>query len=302
MNSISAHTYFNMNCMFYRNSMLVLFFLMNAISYQACSVNKNETFLSPKEYDFKNPSILYLNDALIEISGASYYPKDSSVFAISDENGYLFKIHLTQNMVTQKWYFDKNHDYEDVFYKDNIFYVLASNGDIHALKFSAKGDTITTQTTIFDTSGKKKDEFESLYYDPQKESFIMVCKNCKSDKSGKVSAWAYNTESATFTPSVFTINSEMIAKKLGVKKFNFEPSAVTINPLTGDLWMLSSVNELLVVTDRNGNCKEAYSLNPSIFTQPEGITFTPAGDLIISNEAGNKYNRASLLIFKRNKK
>jgi hypothetical protein len=35
-----------------------------------------------------------------------------------------------------------------------------------------------------------------------------------------------------------------------------------------------------------------------MYTQPEGITFTPTGDLLIANEAGNKYNRATLFIFK----
>jgi len=44
--------------------------------------------------------------------------------------------------------------------------------------------------------------------------------------------------------------------------------------------------------------KEAFTLNPAIFTQPEGISFTPSGDLIISNEAGDKYNTGTLLIFK----
>lgn len=287
--------------MFYRNLIVILFILLNALSFQACSVNNEEAFQSPVSYNLNDPSILYLNDALLEISGVNFYPKDSSVFAISDENGFLYKIHLTNNYLTQRWYFDKNLDYEDVFYLNNIFYVLESNGNIHALKFSPKGDTITTQTTVFDPSGKKNDEFETLYFDPQKKYFIMLCKKCETDKKNEVTAWAYYPEKGSFAPSVFKINTDVIAKKAGLKKLKFEPSAATINPLTGDLWILSSVNEMLVIADRNGNCKEAYSLNPSIFTQPEGITFTPSGDLIISNEAGNKYNQASLLIFKRKK-
>jgi hypothetical protein len=39
-------------------------------------------------------------------------------------------------------------------------------------------------------------------------------------------------------------------------------------------------------------------LAPKLFTQPEGITFTPWGDLIISDEAGDKYGKGNLLIFK----
>ncbi len=44
------------------------------------------------------------------------------------------------------------------------------------------------------------------------------------------------------------------------------------------------------------------TLDPIIFKQPEGITFTPWGDLLISNEAVDKYGNATLLIFKPKKK
>jgi len=266
-------------------------------TFQGCGLKKNVATISPKGYDLHHPGILYLNDALTEISGVSFYPKDSSVFAISDEIGYLFKIHLTNNFITQSWKFDKVRDFEDLNYRDSTFYVLESNGDIHTLRFSAKGDTITTQTSLF--PGKGKNEFETLYYDSVRSSFIMICKDCKEDKKNTVSAWAYHADSNSFTPDVYTINVSLIEEKSGQKKINFKPSAAAINPLTGDLWILSNVNMLLVIADQNGNCKEVYRLDKAVFTQPEGITFTPSGDLIISNEAGSKYNSASLLIFKR---
>lgn len=282
-----------------RKVILFMLFFPGMLSFQACMTHKNNPYLSPTGYDFTKPAILYLDDALLEISGLCYYPKDTSVFAISDENGYLFKIHLNKKIVTQGWHFGKSHDYESVIYRNGLFYVLASNGDIHEIKFSDKGDTITSQTTLFDPSGKRKDEFESLYYDAQRNSLVLICKKCGDDKANEVSAWAYQPETATFTPSVFVIDSKPIAAKTGQKKLKFEPSAATINPVTGDVWILSSANEMLVITDRNGNCKEAYLLNPGLFTQPEGIAFTPNGDLMISNEAGSKYNQATLLIFKR---
>jgi hypothetical protein len=59
---------------------------------------------------------------------------------------------------------------------------------------------------------------------------------------------------------------------------------------------------LLIVTDRKGNTKEVYTLNPAIFKQAEGITFTPWGDLLISNEASDKYETSTLLIFKPQKR
>lgn len=284
-----------------RNLIIILSAFVNIIAFQGCAANKNKVNSSPKDYDLDNPSILYLDDALAEISGIYFYPKDTSVFAISDESGYLFKIHLNKNFIAQRWKFDKTHDFEDLFYRNKAFYILESNGDIHTFQFSPGGDTITTQTSLFPEDGKGKNEFESFYYDSARKSFVMICKNCKSDKKNMVSAWAYDPESNSFTPSVFSINVDLIAAKTGDKNLKFKPSAATINPLTGDLWIVSAVNMLLVITDQNGNCKEAFQLNSAIFTQPEGIAFTPSGDLIISNEAGSKYNPSSLLIFKTKK-
>jgi uncharacterized protein YjiK len=287
--------------MLYRNLTIILS-AFAILVFEGCGSNKSKTnLLSPANYDLNDPQILYLNDALTEISGVYFYKKDTSVFAISDNYGYLFKIHLNNNFITQKWKFGKNFDFEDIAYKDSSFYVLESNGNIHTLRFSARGDTITTQTSLFPQQEKGKNEFESLYYDSTRNTFIIICKKCKEDQKNTVSAWGYDPQKNSYTRAVFTINVAAIAEKAGIKKLELKPSAAVINPLTGDLWILSSENMLLVIADQNGNCKQLFNLNRAIFTQPEGITFTPSGDLIISNEAGNKYNSASLLIFKRKK-
>ena len=48
--------------------------------------------------------------------------------------------------------------------------------------------------------------------------------------------------------------------------------------------MISSVGKLLVVLDRDGYILGVHALDPNLFRQPEGICFSPEGDLYISNE------------------
>lgn len=280
-----------------RHFIYILFVFISLLSNIGCADKKNSNQLFLKEYDLNKPSKLILNDQLLEISGISFYPKDSSVFAISNEKGYLFKIHLTKNFLVEKWKFDKTHDFEDIYFLDSTFYVLESNGNIHTINFSEKGDTIFTKKNVFPLK-KNKNEFETLYYDQFRKAFILLCKDCQGDKKSFLTAWGYDPLTGIYTPSIFTINVDAIAKKTGKDEIKFKPSAATINPKTGDLWILSAVNQLLVVTDRDGILKDAFYLNPGKFTQPEGISFTPWGDLLISNEAGNKYNVATLFIFK----
>lgn len=280
-----------------RDTILFLLFVTIVAASPGCVENKRRTTVSSQPYDLENPMKLVLKDELLEISGIAFYAKDTSVFAISDENGYLFKIHMNRQNLVEKWRFDKTHDFEDVCFVDSTFYVLESSGNIHSLHFSPRGDTIFSTKNEF---AGKKDEFESLYYDSVRNKLIMLCKDCKEDKKNSLSAFSFDLQTGEYAKA-YTLDVNAIAEKAGEKKLKFKPSAATINPVTGDLWILSAINNLVVVADNNGKLKDVYPINSGIFTQPEGITFTPWGDLLISNEAGDKYNAPTLFIYKSKK-
>ena len=104
----------------------------------------------------------------------------------------------------------------------------------------------------------------------------------------------------TFSSS-FKIETGTIREEVGEdEKFRFKPSAAAIHPITGELYIIASVNHILVILNKDRSVKHAYKINPGLFKQPEGLTFTPNGDLIISNEAADK-GAADMLIFKYNK-
>lgn len=233
---------------------------------------------------------------LDEISGLAFYPIDTSVFAIGDEYGYLYKIPLTKGKPIRKWKFSSQGDYEDLVMVDKVFYVLQSNGNITAFTFDDHNQ-ILTQQKHFPSSGN---EFEILYYNPHMFKLILMCKDCESDKKKALTAIHFNLLNKNFDDSA-SIDVTVIAKMIGEKKIKFKPSAAALHPITDELYIVSSINKLLVVCDRNGNAKTAYPIDPVLFKQPEGITFTPQGDMIISNEAAGR-GVAELLFFKYNKK
>lgn len=64
--------------------------------------------------------------------------------------------------------------------------------------------------------------------------------------------------------------------------------------------MLCSVGKMLLVCDLKGKVEQAWPLNQQIYKQPEGITFTPNGDMYISNEAADNDKGSILkLVYKR---
>jgi uncharacterized protein YjiK len=268
--------------------------LVSTLFFSSC--DSQISFPNPPGYDFSKPHVYRLPSALDEISGVVYYPKDNSVFAIQDEKGWLFKIHLGLPLKIERWKFSNSGDYEDVSLVDSQFYVLKSKGVIEKFKFSS-GDSLTFQS--FKLPEEAKNEFETLFYDSSLRQLVLVCKNCERDKKSEVSSWAFDPTTDSFSSS-FTISTSEIRKQLDEDKMKFKPSAAAINPLTGEPYILASVNKALVILNKDHSVKNCYKVNPALFKQPEGITFTPRGDLIISNESIDK-NAPDILFFQYHK-
>jgi SdiA-regulated protein len=274
----------------------VLIVLSALILIGSCSARKSHSYASPPGYNFTKPYIYKLPTILDEISGLFFYPKDSGIFAIQDEKGWLFKIHLKKPLQIERWKFSNGADYEDISLVDSTFYVLKSKGAVEKFRF-ATPDSVSLQSSPV---GEGKNEFETLYYDSSQHQLMVICKNCAQDTRKEVSSFAFDPSSNTFSSS-FKIETNTIREELGEDdKFRFKPSAAAIHPLTGELYIIASVNRALVILKKDHSVRNAYRIDPSLFKQPEGLTFTPKGDLIISNEAADR-GVGELLFFKYNK-
>jgi hypothetical protein len=268
------------------------------ICFCGCGAKEHGSYSSPPGYDFNKPYVYKLPEVLDEISGVAYYPKDSSVFAIQDEKGWLFKVHLTTPLKIERWKFSSGGDYEDVALVDSSFFVLKSKGVIERFKFTS-GDSVELQSFPVPEDGRN--EFETLFYDSSLHRLILICKNCEDDKKKQVTSWAFDPETNSFSPG-FTIETSKIRQAFGdADKSRFKPSAAAVHPLTGELYIIASVNHALVILKRDHTVKSTYKINPSLFKQPEGLTFTPNGDLIISNESAEKGSAADIIFFKYHK-
>jgi uncharacterized protein YjiK len=64
----------------------------------------------------------------------------------------------------------------------------------------------------------------------------------------------------------------------------FKPSGLAVHPETGHIFVIATVGKLLVILDARGSIIDMIPLDPDIFLQPEGIAFSPSGDLYISSE------------------
>lgn len=282
---------------FIKNALIYLH-VVGIVLFSGCNEKKREKFPDTDMYELSSPKVVHLPDVLDEISGIAYYPKDTSVFGIVDEEGVLFKVPLKNPKSIRYWEFDKKRDFEELVLKDSVFYALVSNGDIVSIRFI--GDSIHTEKSNFSDDKKTIKEFESMYLDGD-SALVIICKECDIDTKAAASSFAYDyKDTSKKYREHLQFKMDEVINKIKLDK-HFKASAAAIHPLSGDIYLISAIQKLLMITDKEGNFKEVYKLNPKIYKQPEGITFTPEGDLIISNEFG-EVGYANLLLMKYKKK
>ena len=263
-----------------------LFPFMAVLSVQLITScrHKIRKIKSPEHYNFSKREEFKLELPIREISGITWDARNDVFLAVNDEFGRLY--FLTEDkkaILAEPFSFSGPGDYEDVASINGIPYILRSDGRVTQLLKDTSGGGYKIKSEKISLPGSN--DFETLYYDPERKALIMICKNCDMDNQKTVSAFAYYPDSTGFdSKPVFTIDAEEVAKLSPFKTSKLQPSAAAIHPVLHKLFILSSASRQLVVADLNGKPEAVYELGRKLFPQPEGITFRKDGTMIISNE------------------
>lgn len=244
----------------------------------ACNGKSGKSFLPELPgYDPSQKEVFVLNKQLLEISGIAYLD-DTTLFAINDEDGKIFTTNLNPGKPVS-FNFGKKNDYEDICYADSVFYVMESSGDIYTVPVKDPG---LTRKTKFPK--KRKVEFESLYAEPGTGNLVLLSKEQRLIEDALV-AYRYDPRADTFSVGPFyVIPLRDVTRRMKDHSAECKPSAAAVHPISQKLYVIASVGKVLLICSLNGAVEKAYSLNPDLFSQPEGICFSPAGDMYISNE------------------
>ncbi|PNW28464.1 SdiA-regulated domain-containing protein [Formosa algae] len=253
--------------------------------------NPNAELNTTTNYQLSKPSKIWeMPKKLVEISGISIlnFPH---ILSINDEEGKLYDYNLETKDLEETYKFGKDGDYEDLAITEDAIYVLKSNGTIYQIKNFKKKPKVET----FKTFLSEKQDAEGLFFDADKNRLLIACKEeveIDDEDYNVIYEFDLNTNTLEKTPA-FTISKEHFKYK--DKKHDFAPSGLAIHPKTNTLFVISTVGKLMIEMSLNGEILNKYNLDYSHFIQPEGIFFTPNGDLYISNEG--KKDKGNILRF-----
>lgn len=258
--------------------------LIYILSYSLLTISNN-TSKQTIPFNISNPEIkIELSKELKEISGLTWF-NDNQLGVVQDEAGIFYILDANTGEITEKIKFALPGDFEGVETIGDCIYALTSSGTIFYFDKNKPNETKRINTPL-----TWKNDAEGLGYDAKNEQLLIICKesgNIKnSQKKGK-SIFSLSVEGHSFSRDpLATIKKSNIEKFIKVDKF--KPSGLAIDPISNDTYILASSGKILVILDTDFKIKNAIKLPEKIYAQPEGICFSPKGDLFISNEGKNK--------------
>lgn len=240
---------------------------------------------------------------LDEISGITFL-ESGLLAAVNDEKGNIYIINIQIDGI-EKYDFGDDADYEDIEWVNGELWVLKSNGQLTRIKNFEKEKK---DNKMYDTALTSKNDTEGLGFDPANNRLLIACKanasvNDENIASAEKAIYAYDLNDKKLSGSpVYTVNEADFSKNMDklpgwymkltnfftdkINRFSrFSPSGIATHPVTGNMYIISASDNYLVVLNRNGKYLYITTLNDAIFPQPEGICFSPDGELYISNEA-----------------
>lgn len=268
----------------------------------SCNNSKQPDSVSnPPGYDFSKPEKYIMPNVLLEVSGIAFRNGNpDTLYAQQDEEGKVYALMPGQKK-NRETRFSKRGDYEDITFANGYVFLLRSDGTIFSFPESElqsdQANNVQEWKELLPNG-----EFEGMYGDTARRLLYVLCKQCNQNKgtnlvSGYTLRWS--TDSTLVRDSSFSINTDFIfetpGKKKG-KKQRFEPAALARHPKTGDWFILSAVNKLLVIANAQWTVQGVYPLDAGRFRQPEGIAFDNNGNLFISNE-GDELSNGNVLRF-----
>ena len=253
------------------------------------------------DYDLSKANNSYLlPDILYEVSGITDI-NANEIGCIQDENGIIFIYDLQKKEITNQINIITEGDFEGITLVKDTMYMLRSDGKLLEVKnYRDKNNTVVSHQLALTSTNN-----EGLCYD-EKHARLLIASKGKIGKGPEfkdvrvVYAFDLTTKTLVNEPAVeFSVNDiETFATKKNIRlpvksrkkgegvvsALRFMPSAIAVHPLTNNIYLLSAIDRMFLVLDKNGNIIHVECLSPELFKKPEGITFLENGDMLISNE------------------
>lgn len=224
---------------------------------------------------------------LNEVSGITWLG-DNKIACVQDEQGIIYFFDLETGQVEREIEFEGNGDFEGLAFQKDTAYVIRSDGGLYKISDYKKPNREDRKVKRFEILATGNEDFEGLCLDSKNNRLLLVNKASEGKNDFSKGIYSYNLGSVLVEDQpIISINLEdSIFNNLSVKNISkrLRPSEIAIHPRSGDYYILDASHPKIIILSEKGEPKKIHQLDQREFNQPEGICFSPAGELFISNE------------------
>lgn len=250
-----------------------------------CGYTRSQSTVTVRE-------VWQLPKELVEVS-SNVLVDEQRMACVQDNTGTIYIYNLTAKKVERRIVFAGEGDFEALAFVDGVYYVLRSDGMLYKVQEVEGGKPVVT---TFDLPLNAPQDTEPMFYDAAHRRLLIGVKELDPTDKAKKGIYSFdlNTQSMSLKPVVLIDaggGDVQPAKKKGKGKApgaKIKPSEIAIHPTTGVLYVLDGPRSALLIVHPDGSIKSTLMLDKSIFPQPEGMCFTPSGELYISSEGTKK--------------
>jgi uncharacterized protein YjiK len=271
-------------------------------------LNKTPAFESAEPtpifpYDMTFPYAYFeLDDIVKNISGLTASKDNKTITCIQSEDGKSYDIDRKTGKVVGSTFFITEGEFQGIEIVGDTMFAIKGSGQLFKIwnLKSAHKNVKAVRTNL-----QRTESIEGLGYDLMHNRLLMTSKGQKEgDFSKKIYEFDVKTNSTNPIPAYeITLagvkgfltekknNKEYLklyeeyVSKTNAKSFDFVPSSVAVHPINQNIYVLSSVNSVLLVMDQQGNIIEMTKLKKELHIAPSGLCFDEEGTMYISNEA-----------------
>ena len=226
---------------------------------------------------------------LQEVSGIAWLGNNRFA-CVQDEAGVIFVYNTGTAKIEKQISFGAAGDYEGIALAGKTAYIVRSDGKIFAVNTL---DSPQPEIEEFTTPLTANNNVEGITYDQKNKRLLLAIKGAETGSRSFKGVYAFDLNTKKLLPEpIFKLNLADSALS-GYKGKNLnnaiQPSEIAVHPLTGLIYITEATNPQLFVLQPDGKIKSRFKLDGGAFSQPEGLAFSPEGDLYISNEGKKGY-------------
>jgi uncharacterized protein YjiK len=240
-------------------------------------------------YRFHQPDSIYdLPELLSEVSGIAIAHDSRIVYGVQDEIGAVISFDTQAQRIAEVQRFTDVGDFEDLAVAGDSTYVLRSDGSLFRFRTGNGGSVKHTMLPFQSLNMEGMCHRNGYLYFVSKEAPVTGPDNERhvfrmpagSGYAGMEGYLEVNTdELSRFVSGHYP--------SLNISQVYFNPSAIAVHPVTGEIYILSAEDRFLAVYG-DKKLRHVVPLPASVFFKPEGLSFFPNGDLLISSEGDKR--------------